>query len=83
MRTILWALLVSLGVALAAVTTGSGAPVNGVVIGDATNSVLAVDQVHCKKYPHRHKNADPHGFGFGCGKKSAKRSKSKSDDAPK
>jgi hypothetical protein len=37
---------------VAGMTISSGAPVNGVVIDAAADSLLQVDSVHCKKYPH-------------------------------
>ena len=28
-----------------------------------------IENVDCRRYPHRHRNAKPHGFGFGCPKR--------------
>jgi hypothetical protein len=66
MRTILFAMFVTAGIGLASTTGTSAAPANGAVIESAANAVLATEQVHCRRYPHRHRHAVPHGWGFGC-----------------
>lgn len=35
-----------------------------------------VEPVHCRRWPHWHSGAKPHGFGFGCGLKKPKRGRS-------
>jgi hypothetical protein len=65
MRTILFAIIATVGIGFAS-TTGTAAPVNGAVIESAANAVLVTEQVHCRRYPHRHRGGIPHGFGFGC-----------------
>jgi hypothetical protein len=66
MRTILFAMVATVGIGLASTTGISAAPVNGAVIESAANAVQVTEQVHCRRYPHRHRGAIPHGFGFGC-----------------
>ena len=66
MRTILFAMIATVGIGLASTTGISAAPVNGSVIESAANAVQVTEQVHCRRYPHRHRGGFPHGFGFGC-----------------
>ena len=68
MRTILIAVVAVVGVGVAGVSNAPAAPVNGVVIDDAATAMLLSSQVHCRWYPHRHRNNAPHGWGRGCGK---------------
>jgi hypothetical protein len=72
MRTILFAMIATAGIGLASTTGISAAPVNGAVIDSAANAGLITEQTHCRRYPHRHRGAIPHGFGFGCPKPAAK-----------
>jgi hypothetical protein len=44
-------------------------PANPAIISNAAATGLLSEQVHCRRYPHRHRGANPHGFGFGCPKK--------------
>ena len=69
MRTIFFAMIATAGLALTASTGTSAAPANGAVIETAAQAVQVTEQVHCRRYPHRHRGAIPHGFGFGCAKK--------------
>jgi hypothetical protein len=69
MRAILWAVSALAVIGLAGMTSLSAAPSSGVAIGTAANTGLLTEEVDCRRYPHRHKNARPHGFGFGCPKK--------------
>jgi hypothetical protein len=42
----------------------------GIMKGPALEQHLSdFDNVHCRRYPHRHRKATPHGFGFGCPKR--------------
>ena len=68
MRTILFAMIATAGIAFAAVSGSSAAPINGSVIDSAANAAVLTTQVHCRRYPHRHRGGIPHGFGFGCKK---------------
>jgi hypothetical protein len=68
MRTILFAMVATVGVGFASMTGTSAAPINGAVIDSAANATVITEQVHCKRYPHRHRGGIPHGFGFGCKK---------------
>jgi len=63
------------GIGLIGAASSSAAPANGPVIDTAANALLSIDQVHCRKYPHRHWGAKPHGLGFGCPKKPAGKTK--------
>jgi hypothetical protein len=66
MRTILFAMAATVAIGFSATTSTSAAPVNGAVIETAAQAVQVTEQVHCRRYPHRHRHAIPHGFGFGC-----------------
>ena len=68
MRTILIAMVAVAGIGIAGVSNAAAAPINGVVIDNAANAILLSDQAHCRWYPHRHRNNNPHGWGRGCGK---------------
>ena len=68
MRTILLAMIATAGIAFATMTGSSAAPINGSVIDSAANTGVLTTQVHCRRYPHRHRGGVPHGFGFGCKK---------------
>ena len=75
MRTVLFAMVAAAGIGLAGTTGISAAPVNGAVIDNAANAGLLTEEVHCRRYPHRHRGANPHGFGFGCPKKPVAKKK--------
>jgi hypothetical protein len=68
MRTILFAMVAAAGIALAGTSGSSAAPANGAVIDTAAKAGEVTEQVHCKRYPHRHRGGIPHGLGFGCKK---------------
>ena len=70
MRTILIAMLVAAGIGLTATTGVLAGPANGVAISAAADATLLTEDVHCRRYPHRHRGAKPHGWGFGCPKKT-------------
>ena len=72
MRTVLFAMVAAAGIGLAGTTGTSAAPANGAVIDNAANAGLLTEEVHCRRYPHRHRGANPHGFGFGCPKPAPK-----------
>ena len=66
-----------LAIALSAVVVLAGgaaraAPAAGSAVErlHATGSVA--EPVHCRRWPHWHSGAKPHGFGFGCGLKKPK-----------
>jgi hypothetical protein len=81
MRATLTALIAvtALGLSLAG---PSAAPVNGTAMLNAMQPGLSPEPVDCRRYPHRHKNAKPHGWGFGCPKKArpAKKKQVKAKD---
>ena len=62
MRTILFAMIATAGIGLAAMTGTSAAPMNGAVIDSAANAGLMTEQTHCRRYPHRHRCGIPHGL---------------------
>jgi hypothetical protein len=66
MRTIVLALLAAVAIGFAGTTGSSAAPANGAAIGSAANALRTTEQVHCRRYPHRHVRGIPHGWGFGC-----------------
>ena len=76
MRATLTALIAitALGLSLAG---PSAAPINGTAIGNVVHEGLSPEPVDCRRYPHRHKNAKPHGWGFGCPKKARPPKKTK------
>jgi hypothetical protein len=69
MRTIVCATLISAGLGLLWTPSSLAMPANPGMIANAAATGLLSEQVHCRKYPHRHSAANPHGFGFGCPKK--------------
>ena len=71
MRTILIA--AAAGIAVLAAGNASAAPVNGAVLKEAAQAAVPTQQVHCRWYPHRHRNNIPHGWGRGCGPKPPKK----------
>jgi hypothetical protein len=68
MRMTLIAAAAVAGIGILGLSNATAAPANGVVIGSAASAGLLSDQVHCRWYPHRHRNNIPHGWGRGCGK---------------
>ena len=69
MRAVIFAVIAAAGIALAGTTGSSAAPANGAVIDVAAKAGDVTEQVHCRRYPHRHWRGVPHGFGFGCGRR--------------
>jgi hypothetical protein len=69
MRTLLLGLIVAVGVGLAGQPAAAAMPAGGIAIDRASDAGLSAEPVHCKRYPHRHSKAMPHGLGFGCPKK--------------
>ena len=67
MRATLIAMAAVAGITVVGVGSMSAAPINGGVIDKAANTGALTDQVHCRWYPHRHRNKIPHGWGRGCG----------------
>ena len=72
MRSILIAMAAVAGIGFVGVNYAAAAPVNGAVIDNAANAMPPSEQVHCRWYPHRHRNNIPHGWGRGCGPHSPK-----------
>ena len=72
MRTFSYGMVLAAAIALLGTTSTSAAPVSGAVIDTAATTASLSDQVDCRRYPHRHRGAKPHGFGFGCPKKPVK-----------
>ena len=68
MRALLLALMVVAGIGLAGNPSAVAAPPGGIAIGQADPTLLT-EPAHCRRYPHRHMRARPHGLGFGCPKK--------------
>jgi hypothetical protein len=66
MRTVLIAVVTVAGIGVVGVSNAPASPINGVVVDDAANIGLLTEQVHCRWYPHRHRNNYPHGWGRGC-----------------
>jgi hypothetical protein len=69
MRALLLGLIVAAGMGLAGNPSATAAPASGMTLDRASNAGLLAEQVHCRRYPHRHSGARPHGLGFGCPKK--------------
>jgi hypothetical protein len=69
MRALLLALFIGAGIGLAGNTSAIAAPFSGVAIEGAGDSAPLAEPAHCRRYPHRHMRARPHGLGFGCPKK--------------
>jgi hypothetical protein len=72
MRSILIAMAAVAGIGFVGVSYVAAAPVNGAVINHAADAVPLSEQVHCRWYPHRHRNNVPHGWGRGCGPRAPK-----------
>ena len=70
MRRALLATVIAVGFGLVGLTNTSAGPAIGVVIDNAVGDGLLTFEVDCRRYPHRHRNAKPHGLGFGCTKKA-------------
>ena len=71
MRAMLFAMSAVAVIGFAGSSSLSATPFGGVAVGNAANAGLVTEEVDCRRYPHRHKNARPHGWGFGCPKKKA------------
>jgi hypothetical protein len=69
MRALLSGLIVAVGLGLMGQPSASAMPAGGSVIDRAGEAGLQAEPVHCRRYPHRHSKARPHGLGFGCPKK--------------
>jgi hypothetical protein len=67
MRATLIAMAAVAGITFVGMGDISAAPINGGVIDKAAITGALTDQVHCRWYPHRHRNNIPHGWGRGCG----------------
>jgi hypothetical protein len=77
MRAVLYSFFALAALGLAGTTTLSAAPSGGTAIGNAANAGLLTEEVDCRRYPHRHRNAKPHGLGFGCPKRKPAKPKAK------
>jgi hypothetical protein len=75
MRTILLVTAAAASMGIAGVSGISAAPINGAAIDSAANAGLLTEQVDCRRYPHRHRGANPHGWGRGCPPKAATKKK--------
>ena len=64
-----WRWDVIAGIGFLGASDAPAAPVNGTAIGGAADAGLVSRDVHCRWYPHRHRNKIPHGWGRGCGNK--------------
>jgi hypothetical protein len=69
MRALLLGLIVAAGLGLACQPLAAAMPAGGMAIDRAGDAGLSAESVHCRRYPHRHMKARPHGLGFGCPKK--------------
>jgi hypothetical protein len=69
MRSVLVGAAAIAATVLVPVGNTTAAVLNGVAIGTASQNVSDLQDVDCRRYPHRHSRAIPHGFGFGCPKK--------------
>ena len=76
MRATLFATIAAISFGCAAATPSAAGPASSLAIHNAFQDDLLTSEVDCRRYPHRHQNARPHGFGFGCPKK-APRAKTK------
>jgi hypothetical protein len=70
MRALLLGLIVAGGLGLAAQPGQAAMPASGFAIDQASGAGVFAEPVHCRRYPHRHSKARPHGLGFGCPKKA-------------
>jgi hypothetical protein len=65
-----------LAIVLSAVVLGGDATRAAPAAGSAVERFHATspvaEPVHCRRWPHWHSGAKPHGFGFGCGLKKPK-----------
>jgi hypothetical protein len=69
MRALLLGLIVAGGLALAAQPSQAAMPAAGIAVDRASDPGVFAEPVDCRRYPHRHSKARPHGLGFGCPKK--------------
>ena len=70
MRKILLGMLVVSAIGFTGATTMAAPPAGGIAIGEAAQANQPTEAIDCRRYPHRHRNARPHGWGFGCKGKS-------------
>lgn len=70
MRALLLGLILAAGVGLAGQPSAAAMPAGAMTIDRASDAGLLAEPVHCRRYPHRHSKAIPHGLGFGCPKKA-------------
>jgi hypothetical protein len=77
MRAILCAMSAVAVIGFVATPALSAAPSGGAAIGNAALPGLLTEEVDCRRYPHRHRNAKPHGWGFGCPKRKGPKIKTK------
>jgi hypothetical protein len=75
MRNILCAMSAVAVIGFVGSTSLSAAPSSGSAIANAAQTGLLTQEVDCRRYPHRHRNAKPHGWGFGCPKRKAPKTK--------
>jgi hypothetical protein len=70
MRALLLGLIVTSGLGLAAHPSQAAMPAGAMAIDQASEAGAFAEPVDCRRYPHRHSKARPHGLGFGCPKKA-------------
>jgi hypothetical protein len=70
MRALLLGLIVASGLGLAAHPSQAAIPAGAMAIGQTSEAGAFAEPVDCRRYPHRHRKAKPHGLGFGCPKKA-------------
>ena len=70
MRALLLGLIVASGLGLAAHPSQAAMPAGAMAIDQASEAGAFAEPVDCRRYPHRHSKARPHGLGFGCPKKA-------------
>ena len=68
MRAAMLAIVLSVGLVLAPDAVAA-ASATGAAVDRLHNTGAFAEPVHCRRWPHRHSGAKPHGFGFGCGLK--------------
>jgi hypothetical protein len=67
MRGILMLLGAIAVIGATSVSDASAAPASLAAIDNAPKDGLLTTAVHCRWYPHRHRNNNPHAWGRGCG----------------
>ena len=70
MRALLLGLMIAAGAGLAGSPSATAAPAGATGFDRADIRGLLTEPVDCRRYPHRHRGAKPHGIGFGCPKKA-------------